>query len=319
MPKVSILVPCCNVEKYVEECLLSIKNQTLRDIEVICINDGSRDSTLDLIKKCTDGDNRFIVIDKPNSGYGDSMNLGLSMAQGEYIGIVESDDFVEPNMFELLYTKAKEFDLDVSRACYFNFKNGKDKAERFPSIPKNQVFCPKDCTEIFFQLPSIWAAIYRADWLKASGINFLPTPGASYQDTSFAFKTKLMAERYMLLDEYLLHYRQHDGNSVKSSKNVFSVCDEYAECVRFAKEKNLSDVAESIIYELQYKTYKWNYLRLDVDAAAKFYERWVNDWRILQANGFSTKSWSFVTRMYFKMITDYPSVFELYLKHKRKY
>ena len=95
-PKVSILVPCYNVEKYLKQCLDSIVNQTLQDIEIICINDGSTDSTLDIIKQYAKNDDRFVVIDKQNEGYGKSMNRGLDAATGEYIGIVESDDWIEP-------------------------------------------------------------------------------------------------------------------------------------------------------------------------------------------------------------------------------
>ena len=93
-PKVSILVPYYNVEKYVSQCLKSIQRQTLEDIEVICLNDGSQDQTLEIIHKTVGTDSRFKIIDKSNSGYGATMNLGLSMATGTYVGIVESDDFV---------------------------------------------------------------------------------------------------------------------------------------------------------------------------------------------------------------------------------
>lgn len=96
-PKVSILVPCFNVERYVAECLQSLQQQTLDDFEVICLNDGSTDNTLNIIRQTVGNDNRFHIIDKPNSGYGATMNLGLTLAKGDYIGIVESDDFVEPH------------------------------------------------------------------------------------------------------------------------------------------------------------------------------------------------------------------------------
>ena len=92
-PKVSILVPICNVERYLRQCLDGLVNQTLEDIEVICINDGSTDSSLSIIREYERRDQRIVVIDKPNSGYGDSMNRGIDTARGEYVGIVESDDF----------------------------------------------------------------------------------------------------------------------------------------------------------------------------------------------------------------------------------
>lgn len=94
IPKVSLLVPICNVERYLRECLDSAVAQTLKDIEVICINDGSTDSSPDIIREYVERDPRVKMIDKANSGYGDSMNRGLEMARGEYVGILESDDFM---------------------------------------------------------------------------------------------------------------------------------------------------------------------------------------------------------------------------------
>ena len=122
-PKVSILVPCYNVEKYLPQCLDSIVNQTLKDIEIIAINDGSTDSTLDIIKQYAKKDKRFVIIDKKNEGYGKSMNRGLDAATGEYIGIVESDDWVEPDAFETLYNMAKLNDADIAKADFVFFDN----------------------------------------------------------------------------------------------------------------------------------------------------------------------------------------------------
>ena len=119
IPKVSVLVPICNVEKYLAQCLDSLVNQTLQEIEIICINDGSTDNSLSIIKEFAAKDNRIVIIDKPNSGYGDSMNRGLAIAKGEYIGIVESDDFADVDMFEQLYRFAQLGNIDIVR---FHFK-----------------------------------------------------------------------------------------------------------------------------------------------------------------------------------------------------
>ena len=111
MPKISILVPIYNVEKYLRECLDSILNQTLKDIEIICINDGSTDSSLEILNEYSSKDSRVKIINKANSGYGASMNKGLEAASGEYIGIVESDDFIKTTMFEDLYNIAEKKDI----------------------------------------------------------------------------------------------------------------------------------------------------------------------------------------------------------------
>lgn len=194
--KVSVLVPCYNVESFLPQCLDSILGQTLKDLEVICINDGSKDSTLDILKDYAKKDPRLKVLNKENTGYGDSMNRGLDWACGEYVGIVESDDFIDADMFESLYSVATEKDLDLARCGYYYYENGTDTPQIYPFVPKNKVFSPLENTAPFYQSPSIWANIYKNSWLKNNKIRFLPTPGASYQDTSFTFKCYFECRRF---------------------------------------------------------------------------------------------------------------------------
>ena len=119
--KVSVIVPCYNVEKYVRECIQSICNQTLKEIEIICINDGSKDNTLSIINEFKKKDKRIKVINKENTGYGHSVNLGIDIACGKYIGIVESDDFIEPNMYSEMYEISEFYNLEVCRCCYYEY------------------------------------------------------------------------------------------------------------------------------------------------------------------------------------------------------
>lgn len=118
---VSILVPIYNVERYLEKCLNSLISQTLKNIEIICINDGSTDNSLAIIKKYAQKDSRIVIINKKNTGYGDSMNQGLKRAKGEYIGIVESDDFVDKKMFEVLYNMALQYKADIVKSSFYQY------------------------------------------------------------------------------------------------------------------------------------------------------------------------------------------------------
>ncbi len=189
-PKVTILVPVYNVEKYLHQCVDSIVRQTLKDIEIICIDDGSTDSSSSILDEYASNDNRIKVIHKKNTGYGNSMNIGLDSATGEYIGIVESDDFADPKMFETLYSLAKKDDLDVVRSEFYFYGNatGSNRKTKTDYVPHNRVFAPFEERSVFYQQPSIWANIYRASFIKENEIRFLETPGASYQDTAFSFK-----------------------------------------------------------------------------------------------------------------------------------
>ncbi|MBO5262425.1 MAG: glycosyltransferase [Clostridia bacterium] len=283
MAKVSIVVPIYNVEKYLRQCLDSIAQQTLTDIEVICVNDGSKDSSLDIIMEYVNSDPRFKVIDKANSGYGHSMNMGFDMASGEYIGIVESDDYAELDMFEKLYNCAKENELDACKAGFFYyFSVPEEKNNPAPIASKamcRDVFCPttdfkslREQIDFFNIKPTIWSAIYRKDFIRENNIRFNETPGASFQDASFNFKVWALAKRVKLLEECFLHYRQDNENSsINSSGKVFCVCDEYAEMDRFLKERPLvKGKLEIVKNALKYDSYMWNYNRLAPDKAKEF-------------------------------------------------
>lgn len=278
-PKVSILIPCYNVEKYIRECLDSVINQTIEDIEIICVNDGSTDGTLKILKEYVQRDSRIRIIEKPNSGYGDSMNRAMEAARGEYIGIVESDDFVELCMFETLYSTAVTEHLDISRCCYFEYKAGKDTPILNEWVPKNQVHDPNENQAAFWQAPSIWCSIYRRNWLNENKINFLPTPGASYQDTSFAFKCYACSQRFSMTDLPLLHYRtDNENSSVNNPGKAFCVCDEWNEIYRFVRSnKSRFSHLIPLMPILQYGTYRWNYERLSGELKTAFLRVWIKE------------------------------------------
>ena len=182
MPKVSVLVPICNVEKFLDKCLNSIINQSLKDIEIICINDGSKDSSLEIIKRYASKDSRIVVIDKPNSGYGDSMNKGLDVATGEYIGIVESDDFIEKEMFEELYNLGIKYDADVVKSNFNMYWENPEKYVFFLDnlkVTQIAVDTSDNRKSLFWSMPAIWSAVYKRSFVVDNNIRFLATPGAS--------------------------------------------------------------------------------------------------------------------------------------------
>lgn len=292
-PKVSILVPICNVERYLRECLNSLVNQTLREIEIICINDGSTDSSLSIIREYERRDTRIVVIDKPNSGYGDSMNKGIELACGEYIGIVESDDFASLDMFETLYTEAVKNDLDVVRSNYYAHRSGEDPScdylvENLATCGSyDKVFHPIDNPRVFMCQPAIWTSIYKKSMLDKEEVRFLPTPGASFQDTAFYFKAFYAADRVKLLKDGYLHYRIDNANSsVKNQNKLFCVCDEYAEVWDYAKrDQDKFQILKYWIPRQQYEGYLWNLNRLAPELQQRFYPRYVEEFSTIKEAG----------------------------------
>ena len=178
-PKVTVLVPCYNVEKFLPQCLESLIGQSLRQLQIVCINDGSTDSTLAVLRSYAARDKRIQIIDKPNSGYGASMNRGLDAARGEYVGIVESDDFAERDMFKKLYRFARFRRCDLVKSNYSEYCAGQaHPIEAFAGFKYKRVFRPADQVDVVKVLPIIWTGLYRTSMLRENGIRFNETPGA---------------------------------------------------------------------------------------------------------------------------------------------
>ena len=234
MPKVSVIVPVYNVEPYLRECMESIVRQTLKDIEIICINDGSTDGSPAILKEYAEKDERIVLVDKENGGYGLAMNIGLDKATGEYAGIVEPDDYVALTMFEDLYNAAKENDLDLVKADFYRFYNEEDRRvliyTRQSTKPEDygNVFKPTERLESFFYVMNTWAGIYRLSFLKERGIRHNETPGAAFQDNGFWFQTFMYAERAMILDKPCYRVRRDNPNSsVRNPSKVYAMNIEY--------------------------------------------------------------------------------------------
>lgn len=288
LPKISVLVPCYNVEKYLNQCIDSILCQTLTDIEIICLNDGSTDQTLEILKNYADQDNRIIIVDKANSGYGSTMNIGLKMAKGKYIGIVESDDWIENDMFETMYNEAEKENLDMVRCLYLKIDEttGKNSIAHDPDLYEcDKVFNPIEQKKIFLIAPAIWAAIYRKDMIDDNAIRFLETPGASYQDTSFAFKNYACSKRIEVISKVLHNYRINENSSVNSPGKVFCVCDEEAEIRRFVNEHNKYAELKEILALRALGSYKWNYRRLSMPLKRQFIKQWSKETKEMFRNG----------------------------------
>lgn len=236
MIKVSVIVPIYNVESYLRECLDSILNQTLKEIEVVCVNDGSTDTSLEILKEYEARDKRIIIIDKENGGYGMAMNIGMKKAAGKYIGIVEPDDFIKTDMYERLYQTAEKNELDFVKADFYRFKKDATTGELLLDYNKldstgkhyNRIICPSETPEVITLIMNTWSGIYRRDFLESNGIMHNETPGASYQDNGFFWQTFMYARRGMFLNEpYYMNRRDNPNSSVHNKDKVYSMNREY--------------------------------------------------------------------------------------------
>lgn len=290
MSKVSIIIPIYNVEQYLRECLDSVVNQTLKDIEIICVNDGSTDNSLNIIKEYANNDNRIKIIDKQNSGYGDSMNKGLDAATGEYIGIVEPDDFVAKDMYEVLYNKAKEYNVDLIKADFYRFTGNLDtlclnyNKLDYTGMYYNKVVNPQEDLTPFNFIMNTWSGIYNRQFLEKYHIRHNTTPGASFQDNGFWFQTFTRATKIYFLDKPLyMNRRDNINSSVKSKDKVYCMKDEYDFIWDYLnKNPELKEKFIGVYYYKKFHNYIFNFNRIDIKFKKEFLQLFSKEFKIAQ-------------------------------------
>lgn len=275
-PKVSVLVPIYNTAAYLRQCLEALAAQTLTEIEVICLDDGSTDESPAIVDEFATRDARFVAIHKENSGYGSSMNLGLDKARGEYVAIVESDDYPERAMLKTLYSKARRHGCDLVKSNFYERYDGRDHRNMYlGGHAYGKLFDPADDPRVLCTIPAIWTGLYKTSMIRAEGIRFRETPGAAFQDTAFTLKAWMSARSCVLVRRPLLHYRMDNpASSVKTSDKALIVCDELAEAERFLRERP-DRCARFIEYFHvdKFGKYKWNYERVSSHLKLQFLER----------------------------------------------
>lgn len=271
-PKLSILVPVYNVSAYLSLCLDSIMNQSFSDFECILINDGSTDFSLSILKSYVKQDPRFRLISHKNSGYGASLNKGIKLAKGEYIGIVEPDDFIHRDMYKKLLAHKN----DIVKCGFMNFYGQVRRAtparifhEVRKKVPANGIkIDPTKNHKIFLVDPTVWSAIYKKELLEKNHIEFLETAGASYQDVGFQFKAFTSAKDIYCLEKPLYYYRRDNlASSVKSDKKVDAIKVEFDSVDDFIKTKQQFDTIASAC---RFRSYNWNLNRLKLKNALIF-------------------------------------------------
>ena len=200
------------------------------------------------------------------------MNKGLEKATGEYIGIVESDDFIESDAFKKLYELAHKTKADIVKTNYFyHSKDGDVLHEVIKNQKLGTPLSLADDTSILLEEPGIWSAIYRRKFLQENKINFRTTPGASYQDTGFHFKSFCAARRIIYTNEAYLHYRvDNASSSVKSLEKINYIVGEYAEIEEFIKKYKLPKKVIQTLQIAKFGAYHWNLQRLPKKLAIKF-------------------------------------------------
>ena len=293
-PKVSVVIPAYNSQRYLRQCLDSALSQTLSDIEVICVNDGSTDDTLTIMREYAARDSRVRIIDKENAGYGAGVNDGFAAAKGEYVAILESDDYVQPTMYETYYKTACENGKpDLVRGNWFKFMGEEPHQKRIlrqPTMVKawyGHVFDPSKDPMTLRLFAINQPGIYRRSFIVENNIRLNESPGASYQDNGLFFQLMCLAHSCILLEERLYMLRRDNPNSSFYAKDkVFTICDEYDFVHDFMKSHpEFGHERLELAAARRFRSYVWTMNRLDPKLRPMFAERFHDDFAALDAAG----------------------------------
>jgi len=215
MPKISVILPSLNVASYIRECIESVLAQTLSDIELLCIDAGSTDGTCGIIEKYAAEDSRIRFIRSEKRSYGYQINLGMDLARGDYLGIVETDDCISADMYEVLYQAAEEHSLDYVKAGFYTMVTPYE-GERYllehslgdeGKVISSGYFLGKALSPDVY----IWNGIYKLSFLREAHVRLNESPGAAFQDCGLRYLTDMNLGRGMFLKKFFYRYRRDNA------------------------------------------------------------------------------------------------------------
>lgn len=252
MTKLSIIVPVYNVEKYLPKCLESLIKQTLKDIEIICVNDGSMDNSLAILKEFASKDSRIRIINNQHQGVAKTRNTGIEQSTGEYIGFVDSDDYIDIDFFEKLYNSATKSNSDIAIASilkhknFFNIYNAKYTKEETAITIQDKIKLCEDKKHFFFYA---WNKIYHSGFIKENNIKF--SEGQIYEDVMFAIKALYYSNKIISVYGTKYHYIEHENSLTKykdkTGEKEQDLVKAYSELQEFCNSKNI-EIPERLNY-----------------------------------------------------------------------
>ena len=263
--KVSVIIPVYNAEKYLRECLESVVNQTLKEIEIICVDDGSTDGSLAILHEYAAKDRRVRILTQKNQYAGIARNHGMKIAQGEYFAFWDSDDLFELNALEEMYRHAIKTEADICLCGSDRFDTVSMQRESMPWMlnlkdVKQEPFCARDVNSIFqVTAPAPWSKLFSAAFIRLHDLHFQDT--VRINDMYFVYSALALAEKIVYIDKAFIHYRS--GQTVNLQSGVTKTPDicctvHRAICSRLKDESIWNDVKASF-YQCVMKNLAYNF------------------------------------------------------------
>lgn len=240
MPKISVIMPSLNVAAYIQACMDSVIMQTFQDIEIICIDAGSTDGTLEILNKYMEQDPRVHVLQSGRKSYGYQVNIGIAQAKGDYIGIVDTDDEIVCDMYEVLYRAAVESGADYVKGTakgFYTLADGERYCFTISPFDLNRYgegieLEPENMPESLVDDNFLWNGLYRSGLFKQ--VRLQETAGAAFQDIGALFQAQMMAKKAVYIKKTVYYYRQDNmGASSYNAKSFRYVADEYGYAEKF--------------------------------------------------------------------------------------
>lgn len=231
MPKISIVIPIYNVEKYLRECLDSILNQTFQDIEIICVDDGSTDKSLEILQEYKRKDDRFVILQQRHAGAGAARNHGIKLAEGKYIQFLDSDDYFEPNLLEEMYNRAEKFGAEITVCSSRKVDDEGNITEsgnpnnpiNLDKTPLETVFSRRDFKDDIFCLltPMPWNKLYLRSFIEKNNLEFPPL--RIYEDVAFVHSSVVCADKIIAFNKELINYRFNRPGSLANYRSKYAI------------------------------------------------------------------------------------------------
>lgn len=274
-PKISVIIPVYNSEKYLEYCLASVLLQKYKNLDIICVNDGSTDNSLEILRKFATKDNRIKIVNQNNQGQSVARNNGMKLAEGEWISFVDSDDWINENLFKkfikaLPKFKEPDFDIFMFNGSIFpdNFILNFDIDDWEGKNPHSF----DDCKNPFEGNLSACNKIYNREFLIKNNLTF--TPNKIFEDQLFSTLALILAKGIYITNHVLYWYRQHDDSTMHSlENNVFDSIEILNKIKDALKSNNLWETTKYALLQHKYTLYHWLLFRLPYNIRKDFYNK----------------------------------------------
>jgi len=278
-PLISVIIPVYNVEKYLRQCLDSIINQTLKNIEIICVDDGSTDSSLSILQEYQKKDKRFIILQQQNQYAGVARNTGMKIAKGRYLSFLDSDDFFQPNMLEDMYKKAEADNSDIVICGWYSYNNAIHAVTKMytlnPTLVKASPFSGKQIAANLFTFckPNAWTKLFRRSFFEANNLYFEPCK--IYNDMTCVCLAMAIAKRISCLNKCYVYYRnaQKSNLTAQYDMNYEGVLYAISRLDKRLKEFNVFEVFKQAFIKKMSKRINSRYIHTPDEYKSKFREK----------------------------------------------